>query len=471
MSTYLLAFAIGDLVSKSTTTRDGTLVRVWSWRGTEMFLDEAVNTSKTCVEVMTDFTGIKFPLEKLDHLAVPHFAAGGMENWGLIVYASQYVFFDPKQDTTVTRIGGIDVRCHEIAHQWFGDLVTADWWSDIMLHESFAAYFEDYALVQGWPSQINYLDPAYVGSSIEDGFKSDMNNSHPVITTDGTFDGVVYAKGSGLFRMLSQLLSPTIFQSAIRDYLNKYQYSTANHYQLFEAMNEIVSQTGLTDWCNNPLNVTRFMEPWLTQPHFPLLTVKYDQSSHTYFVDQQPFIPRDQLYPRGFNYAWPIPFYAQQIKTGSIKKYWTNRYYQCPHNFDADAAATLPGVQIPAINDNPLIVNANSNTFARIQYDDFTFNKIIDGLNQGYYKLSSESLIRLINDELALVHRNAKFSGQTSYLRSMKIVASALINNNTNSAAVFQAAKSLIDEMVRLGVDMSERGLFEVSSFNFLLIH
>jgi aminopeptidase N len=460
MSTYLLAFAIGDLVSKSTTTKDGILVRIFAWAGTEMYLDEAVNTSKTCVEVMTGFTGIKFPLEKLDGLAVPHFAAGGMENWGLIVYASQYVFYDPKQDTTVSHIGGIDVRCHEIAHQWFGDLVTADWWSDIMLHESFAAYFEDYALVQGWPSQINYLDPAYVGSSIEDGFNSDGNNSHPVVTQDGTFDGVVYAKGSGLFRMLSQLLTPTIFQSAIKDYLNKYQYSTANHIQLFEAMNEIVSQTGLKDWCNNPLNVTKFMEPWLIQPHYPLLTVRYDFGSHSYFVDQQPFIPKDQLYPQEYTYAWPVPFYARQVKTGSIKQYWINRYYQCPHNFEVDASS-IPGVQIPAVNDEPLIVNANSNTLARVQYDDITFNKIIDGLNQGYFQLSSETLIRMINDELALVHRNELLNGQTSYLRSMKLVAGALINNNTNSAAVFQAAKSLIDEMIRLGIDMAEKDLFE----------
>uniref|UniRef100_A0A914QQJ7 ERAP1-like C-terminal domain-containing protein n=1 Tax=Panagrolaimus davidi TaxID=227884 RepID=A0A914QQJ7_9BILA len=135
-------------------------------------------------------------------------------------------------------------------------------------------------------------------------------------------------------------------------------------------------------------------------------------------------------------------------------------YYQCPHNFEVDASS-IPGVQIPAINDEPLIVNANSNTFARVQYDDITFNKIIDGLNQRYFQLSSETLIRMINDEIALVHRNELLNGQTSYLRSMKLVAGALINNNTNSAAVFQAAKSLIDEMIRLGIDMAEKDLFE----------
>jgi aminopeptidase N len=469
MSTYLLAFAIGDLVSKSTVTFDGTIIRVWAWRGSELYLDDAVATSKTCVEVMQNFTGIKFPMEKMDHLAVPQFGYGGMENWGLIIYIADYIFYDPQQDTTVTRIAGIDVRCHEIAHQWFGDLVTADWWSEIMLHESFAAYFEDWAMVTGWPAQAGYLDPAYIGSSIEDGFKSDMNNSHPVITTDGTFDGVVYAKGSGLFRMLSNLLGPTIFQNALRDYLNKYKFSTATHIQLFEAMNEIVNQTGIKDWCGKTLNVTKFMEPWLIQPHYPLLTVTYDPTSHSYFVDQRPFIPRDQLYPQDFPYSWPIPFYAKQVTTGPLKQYWSNRYYSgCRANDEVDASS-IPGIQIPAVNDDPLIVNANSNTFARVQYDDATFDKIVTGLEQRYFKLSSKTLIRMINDELALVRRNEQMNVQVSYLRSMRLVAAAFINNNTNNAAVFNAAKSLIDEMTRVGIDMAEKDLYGEYFQNILL--
>lgn len=124
--------------------------------------------------------------------------------------------------------------------------------------------------------------------------------------------------------MLSRLLSPTIFQNGLRDYLNKYKFSTANHYQLFEAMNAAVAVTSQTDWCGKPLNVTLFMEPWLMQPHYPLLTVNYDVSSRTFFVEQQPFVPRKYL-TGDYHYAWPVPFYAKQITTGALKKYWTNR--------------------------------------------------------------------------------------------------------------------------------------------------
>ena len=134
-------------------------------------------------------------------------------------------------------------------------------------------------------------------------------------------------------------------------------------------------------------------------------------------------------------------------------------YYPCGAHFEGENAG-FTGVQIPAVGDDPLVVNTGSNTFARVWYDDYTFNRLLDGLKNGDFQLTDETLIRMINDELAIVHRNERLDQPASYLRSLKLTAVAL--NNTDSAAVFGTAMKLIDEMVRLGVDMNERELFEV---------
>jgi len=396
---------------------------------------------------MINFTGIPLPLKKLDVLSVPSFAAGGMENWGLIINEARFVLYNPNQDTISQKISTVDVNCHEIAHQWFGDLVTNDWWTDIMLHESFAAYFEDYLINTAWPTQSVFWDTYYIASSIEDGLQYDTFNSVPIIVDVAMFEGGVYSKGSALLRMLESVITSNAYQAGLQNYLNKYKFSTADHEMLFAAITETLQNyTQIVDWCKNPLNVSTFMDPWFEQPHYPVLTVTYDHVTNAYFIAQQPFV----YY---YNYTWAVPFQAKQINETKVGQYWSGP--------SCDGSQSSPSVvQIPSTSDYPLLVNFDSRTFARVQYDDYTFEKILNTLSSGAFSFTDNSIVKLILDELAIVKRDRSMGQTTSYLRSLRILAAALRNNGTNSGGIIIAVQDFLNELVSISLDSYEKDLF-----------
>ena len=137
MSTYLLAFVIGDLSHVEKEAADGTVVAVWTTRGKERQGDFALDTSVKLLSFFNDYFGIRYPLPKLDHLAIPDFAAGAMENWGCVTYRETALLVDADNSSAGTRQRVAEVVAHEMAHMWFGDLVTMQWWDDLWLNESF----------------------------------------------------------------------------------------------------------------------------------------------------------------------------------------------------------------------------------------------------------------------------------------------------------------------------------------------
>ena len=153
MSTYLLAFIVGDLVCVQDRTQDGTLMRVWATRGNEDKGQFALETSMALLDYFHDYFGVPYPLTKLDHLAIPDFAAGAMENWGAITYREVALLVDPVDSSAGTREIVAAIISHEMAHQWFGDLVTMEWWDDLWLNESFASWMGDKA--------VDYLHPEW----------------------------------------------------------------------------------------------------------------------------------------------------------------------------------------------------------------------------------------------------------------------------------------------------------------------
>ena len=140
MSTYLLAFVVGDLACVEETAPNGTLMRIFATRGNEHLGRFALDTALRLLEYYNDYFGIPYPLEKLDHFAIPDFAAGAMENWGAITYREVALLFDPENSAAPTRQRIVEIIAHEMAHMWFGDLVTMEWWDDLWLNESFASW-------------------------------------------------------------------------------------------------------------------------------------------------------------------------------------------------------------------------------------------------------------------------------------------------------------------------------------------
>ncbi len=274
MSTYLLAFVVGDIVSVEEDAADGTTVGVWTTRGKENQAAFALDTSVKLLGYFNEYFGIPYPLPKLDHIAIPDFAAGAMENWGCVTYRETALLVDPDNSSAGTRQRVAEVVAHEMAHMWFGDLVTMEWWDDLWLNESFASWMGTKAvdwLFPEWEMWTQFVNMDTNRALSLDGLK----NSHPIeqevknpAEVSQLFDAISYSKGGSVIRMLEQFLGPDVFQGGLYRYLKGHEYGNARTQDLWSALEE---ESGLP--------VTDIMDSWVKQTGYPVLQAQADRSS------------------------------------------------------------------------------------------------------------------------------------------------------------------------------------------------
>ncbi len=268
MSTYLLAFVVGDLKSVERTAEDGALVRVWATAGKESQGEFAVETSVKLLSYFNDYFGIPYPLEKLDHVAIPDFAAGAMENWGAVTYREVALLVDPGQTSAQARQRIAAIISHEMAHMWFGDLVTMAWWNDLWLNESFASWIGDKAvdwLFPEWEMWTQFVSGDTNAALGLDGLRS----SHPIeqevkdpAEIGQLFDAISYSKGGSILRMLEQFLGEATFREGLRRYIARHQYRNAVTRDLWDALGEASGRP-----------VAEMMDSWAQQTGYPVLDV------------------------------------------------------------------------------------------------------------------------------------------------------------------------------------------------------
>ena len=269
MSTYLLAFVVGDLAAIEQRADGGTLVRVWATRGKEEQGRYALETSARLLAYFNDYFGIPYPLPKLDHLAIPDFAAGAMENWGAVTYRETALLVDPEHSSADTRQSVAAVISHEMAHMWFGDLVTMAWWNDLWLNESFASWMGDKAvdhLFPEWEMWTQFLTADTNHALSLDGLKS----SHPIeqavdnpAEIGQLFDAISYSKGGSIIRMLEHFLGSETFRRGLHRYMSLHSYGNARTPDLWDA---------LGDASGRP--VTAIMDTWVKQTGYPILDAR-----------------------------------------------------------------------------------------------------------------------------------------------------------------------------------------------------
>ena len=274
MSTYLLAFIVGDMASVEATAPGGTLIRVWTTRGKEQQGQFALENAVRLLEYFNDYFGIPYPLKKLDHIAIPDFAAGAMENWGAITYRETALLYDPENSAANTRQRILEVVAHEMAHMWFGDLVTMEWWDDLWLNESFASWMGDKAvdhLYPEWQMWTQFvLHDTTAGLSLDG-----LRNSHPIevevkdpAEIRELFDAISYSKGAATLRMLEEFLGAETFRRGLHAYLSGHQYGNTRTEDLWSALEEASGQP-----------VTAIMNTWVKQMGYPLLQVETRRSN------------------------------------------------------------------------------------------------------------------------------------------------------------------------------------------------
>ena len=283
MSTYLIAFVIGDIECIESTADNDTLMRIWTTRGKTEQATFALDTATKLLSYLNNYFDIPFPLPKLDHIAIPDFAAGAMENWGAITYRETALLVDPNNSSAGTRQRVAEVIAHEMAHMWFGDLVTMEWWDDLWLNESFASWMGNKAVDWLFPDWAMWTQ--FVNMDTNRAFSLDgLENSHPIEQTvenpaevSQLFDAISYSKGGSVLRMLEQFLGAPVFQQGITLYLTNNSYGNARTEHLWQALEESSGQP-----------VTRIMDTWTSQTGYPVLTV-VKEDKNTISLSQKRF--------------------------------------------------------------------------------------------------------------------------------------------------------------------------------------
>ena len=274
MSTYLLAFIVGDLSYIEEVGDNGTLMRVFTTRGREEQGRFALETSIRLLKYFNDYFGIPYPLPKLDHFAIPDFAAGAMENWGAITYRETALLVDPENTSVGTRQVVAAIIAHEMAHMWFGDLVTMAWWNDLWLNESFASWMGDKATDNLFPDWEVWTQ--FVSSDTNRALSLDgLRNSHPIeqevsnpAQIGELFDAISYSKGGSILRMLESFLGEETFRQGLNKYLTTHQYDNAERTDLWNALADVSGEP-----------VAEIMDSWVLQTGYPMLDVGIERSA------------------------------------------------------------------------------------------------------------------------------------------------------------------------------------------------
>ena len=302
MSTYLVAWVVGELQKKTAKTSDGVEVSVWSTLAHDPSnLDFALDIATRTIEYFDEYFGVPYPLPKADHVALPDFSAGAMENWGLITYREIALLVDPKHTTLSAKHYVACVVAHELSHQWFGNLVTMKWWNDLWLNESFANMMEYVAVDALEPSWDIWLDQAT--TEVVSALRRDSLDGVQSIQTEVThpdqistiFDpSIVYAKGGRLLRMLQAYIGDDAMQRGLKLYFEKHKYTNTVADDLWRCLGEASGK-----------DIPAFMNAWMTQPGYPVVSVSQQGATVT-LSQKQFFIGPSEDKSR----LWPIPLHG-----------------------------------------------------------------------------------------------------------------------------------------------------------------
>ena len=361
MSTYLVAFAFGEMQSKLTETKSGVKVGVFATKAHQpKELDFALDIAKRAIEFYEDFYQTPYPLPHSWQLALPDFSAGAMENWGLVTYREAYLLLDPDNTSLDMKQLVATVITHELAHQWFGDLVTMNWWDDLWLNESFANMME-YVSVDAihpdwhiWELFQTTEAPMALQRDATDGVQPvhvAVNNPAEI---DSIFDSaIVYAKGSRMLVMVRALLGDDALRKGLKNYFAAHKYHNAKGSDLWQALGEA-----------SGLDIGKIMNSWLEQPGYPVVTAAVDDQGQLVLSQKQFFIGDGVDQGR----TWQIPL---------------NSNYDAVPQIMTDKQVVLGNYQeLRDKNGQPFRLNVGNNSHFIVKYDDTLLKDILDSADQ-----------------------------------------------------------------------------------------
>ncbi len=407
MSTYLLAFIIGEFeyvkgytkLASSESNLGGprmredeepdhpkslpdfahqTLVRVFTTAGKKHQAKFALEVAIKSLEFYNNYFDIPYPLPTLDLVAIPDFESAAMENWGAVTFRETAILVDEENTSLSNKQWVAIVITHELAHQWFGNLVTMKWWTDLWLNEGFASYMETFCVDKMFPEW--HMWDLYLAGRYTHALRLDsLSNSHPIEIKvnhpneiNEIFDEVSYAKGGAMIRQLSEYIGEDKFRDGLHHYLKKHSYKNTDTIDLWKSFEKVSGKP-----------VSKMMSLWIKETGYPLVTVT--KSKNEFYLSQERFFSsriQVEKYKKSSKkkHLWPIPI-----------KYDTNN--EVLPLLMTKKFATLIGTTIGK-------VNKGEETFMRVKYDDETLEKLAGEVRSK--TLSTSDRLGIIRDLFSL---------------------------------------------------------------------
>uniref|UniRef100_A0A182VV47 Aminopeptidase n=1 Tax=Anopheles minimus TaxID=112268 RepID=A0A182VV47_9DIPT len=415
MSTYLVAYTVNDFeYREAKTTEPGDVVfKIWARRDAIDQVDYARDIGPRVTRFYEDYFHQKFPLPKIDMIAIPDFASGAMENWGLITYRETALLYHPNISTASNKHRVASVIAHELAHQWFGNLVTMRWWTDLWLNEGFATYVASLG--------VDYLHPEWYSleeesiSNTLDIFKFDsLLSSHPISVEIGhpnqisqIFDAISYEKGSIVIRMMHLFLSEETFRNGVSRYLQRHAYGNAEQDNLWAALTEEAHANGvLPDF----IDVKKVMDSWTLQTGYPIISITRNYDANSAEVTQERFVSSEVSKDQNVtDYCWWIPLTYTSAKLLDFNDTLPKGWMEC----NGEKANEK---QVKVMDDLPdpehwVIFNIQLAGLYKVKYDKTNYRLIIAQLNGAkYHEIGLLNRAQLIDDAMDLA-----WTGQQNY--------------------------------------------------------
>ncbi|OPB39679.1 Aminopeptidase N [Trichoderma guizhouense] len=407
MSSYLLAWAVGDFeyIEQLTDRKyNGKQipVRVYTTRGLKEQGRWALEHAPKIIDFFSEIFDIDYPLPKSDLLAVHEFTHGAMENWGLVTYRTTQVLFDEKTSDARFKNAVAYVVAHELAHQWFGNLVTMDWWDELWLNEGFATWV-------GWHA-VDHLHPdwqvwaQFVNEGMENAFRLDgIRASHPIhvpvrdaLDVNQVFDHISYLKGCSAIRMIANHLGVETFLKGVSNYLKAHKYGNAKTKALWDSLAEASGK-----------NVNEIMHPWISKIGHPVLTVSEEPGKIA--IKQSRFLSTGDVKPEDDTTTWWVPL-------GLVGK----------KGESGIAALSLDKKEdtILDVDSDFYKLNSNATGFYRVAYPPSRLAKLSTQLD----KLSTEDKIAIIGSTADLAFAgNSSASALLTFLQGFQKEAHPLV--------------------------------------------
>ncbi|XP_041102581.1 endoplasmic reticulum aminopeptidase 2-like [Polyodon spathula] len=440
MSTYLVAFIVCDFKSVSQITSTGIEVSIYAvpdkWDQTHYALEAAVKL----LEFYEQYFNIYYPLPKQDLVAIPDFQSGAMENWGLTTYRETSLLFDAETSSASDKLWVTMVIGHELAHQWFGNLVTMQWWNDIWLNEGFARYMEFVSVDATYPElQVGdyLLDTCFAAIG-----RDSMNSSRPISSAAENptqikemFDTVSYDKGACILHMLRSFLTEDIFQSGIVRYLKKFSYRNAKNEDLWNSIANTCSEEDFTSgefcysssqasknayqYAGEHLDLKAMMNTWTLQKGIPLIIVERRGSTVTLRQERflKAILPSDPVWASlQQGYLWHVPLTYITSNSKNIGR----------HLLETQSDSIELEEEVSWVK-----FNADMNGYYVVHYEGDGWDSLINLLERNHTALSHKDRTNLIHNAFQLVS-----SGRLTLDRSLDL--SRYLRHETHNVPLLQ---------------------------------